>query len=136
MRNSRTAKLAGVAVAVAVVAAVAIGGNYLWNRRFGPTPASQADCQLAQELFDKAQSAPADPTKSDAWEQQIREIRYAQMKDEGLSTQVGKYAHWAAVKASGAGDKPTAKKVDDAVSQAQGHCRQSGVSLVIPPLNF
>jgi hypothetical protein len=129
------ARLIGGAGALAVVAAVAIGGNYMWQRQFGPTLASKADCTLAQQLFDQARTPPADPAKAAAWEEQIRKVRYT-MKDDGLDTQVGRYAHWAVVKATGVGDRPTTKQVHAVVDEAKGHCRDSGVDLVIAGLGF
>ena len=131
--TNRATPLIGVAVALAVVTAVAVGGNYAWQRQFGPTLASKADCTQAQQLFDSARTAPADPAQAEAWETEIRKARY-KMDDDGLNTQVGKYAHWAAVKATGAGDKPSIKQFDTMVKEAKGHCRESGVDLVIPPL--
>jgi hypothetical protein len=132
---STVAKLAGAAVALGVVATVAVGGNYLWQRNFGPTLASKPDCLLAQQLFDKAQTPPADPAKAEAWEEEIRKVRYT-MADDGLNTQVGKYAHWQVVKSTGQGTRPTPKQVETVLGEAKGHCRESGVTLVIPTLKF
>lgn len=128
-------KLAGGVLALGVVATVAVSGNYLWQRNAGPTQASKTDCVLAQQLFDRAQTPPADPAKIEAWDQEIRKIRYT-MDDLGLNTEVGHYARWAATKATGQGDKPTAEQVDKMLSRAKGHCRDSGVALVIPALKF
>jgi hypothetical protein len=126
----------GGAAAVAVMAAVAVSGNYLWQKQAGPTQASKADCVLAQQLFDRAQAGPGDATKAAAWETEIRQIRYTKLADEGLSTQVGKYVYWATVKATGAGEKPTVTEVDKVLKEAKGHCGDSGVNLVIPVIEF
>lgn len=122
-------------MALGVVTAVAVGGNYVWQRNFGPTLASKSDCVLAQQLFDRAQHPPADPAEAEAWEGEIRTVRYT-MDDDGLNTQVGRYAHWAAVKATGVGNRPSAVQVEKVLREAKDHCRESGVTLVIPTLNF
>lgn len=129
-----TAPLVGGVVALTVVAAVALGGNYLWQRGFGPATATKADCVLAQELIDEAGAAPSDPARAKDWEQDLREVRDATFDDEQLSLQVGKYLYWARVRATGVGSRPTAEQFSDVVGEAKEHCRDSGVSLVIPAL--
>jgi hypothetical protein len=129
-----TAPVVGGVVALTVVATVAVGGNYLWQRSFGPATATKADCALAQELIDEAGAAPSDPARAKDWEQDLREVRDATFGDEELSLQVGKYLYWARVKATGVGSKPTAEQFGAVADEARAHCRESGVSLVIPAL--
>ncbi|ROO62147.1 hypothetical protein EDC02_4118 [Micromonospora sp. Llam0] len=124
------------AVTLVVLAAVAFGGNYLWQLRFGPTPASTADCELAQQLFDRAITAPTDPAEAEEWEQGLRRIRYAEFVNEGISTEVGRFIYWSRVKATGEGERPTPAEVTEMRRNAEGHCAGSGVELTIPELAF
>lgn len=121
-------------VAVVVLGGVAFGVNYLWQKRFGPTAASAADCRLAQELINRAQTPPAEPAAAEAWERDIREIRYAQFTNDGISTEVGRYVYWQRVVATGEGERPTAEKYATMKKNALGHCENSGVKLRIPDL--
>ncbi|MEU4624727.1 hypothetical protein AB0G04_32735 [Actinoplanes sp. NPDC023801] len=117
-----------------ILAGVAFGVNYLWDKRFGPTAASAADCRLAQELIDKAQNPPTDPVEAEKWEQQIRQVRYTRFENDGISTQVGSYVHWNRVKATGAPERPDPGTLDEITELAIGHCEDSGVDLRIPKL--
>jgi len=119
---------------IAVLAAAAFGVNYLWQKQFGPTTASAADCRLAQQLFDKAQTPPTDKAAAQKWELDIRQIRYTQLVDQGVSTQVGYYVRWAVVKATGEGERPTAAQFKKMKQEAIGHCDDSGVNLNIPAI--
>ena len=121
---------------IALLAGVAFGVNYLWQKRFGPTTASAADCRLAQQLFDQAQTPPSDKVAAQKWEQEIRQIRYTKFVDTGISTQVGIYVHWAAAKATGEGQRPTDKEFKKMKDEAIGHCDDSGVDLKIPAIAF
>jgi|GEM_PF-1759475 len=124
------------AVTVVVLVAVAFGGNYLWQLRFGPTPASAADCRLAQQLFDRGSTAPTDPAEAEEWEQDLRRIRYAEFVNDGISTEVGRFIYWSRVKATGEGERPTADQVAEMRRNAEGHCAGSGIELTIPELAF
>ncbi|SDS83522.1 hypothetical protein [Actinoplanes derwentensis] len=132
--NSRLLSFA--VLTVVVLAGVAYGVNYLWDKRFGPTTASAADCRLAQQLFDKAQTPPADPAEAEKWEVQIRQIRYTQFVDQGISTQVARYVSWKRVQATGATERPDAGELDEITELAIGHCDDSGVDLKIPRIVF
>lgn len=122
------------ALTVVVLGAVAFGVNFVWQKQFGPTTASAADCRLAQELIDKARTPPRDGAEAEKWEQSIRQVRYTQLKDDGVSTQVGKYVAWNRAKATGAGELPTAKQFEAMKDEAIGHCDDSGVDLRIPSM--
>jgi hypothetical protein len=136
-RNSqRNRSIIFAVVAVIVLAGVAFGVNYVWQKRFGHTPASAADCRLAQQLIDQAKSAPSDPAKAEAWEADIRKVRYTRFQDDGLSTQVGRYVYYATVKATGQGERPTAEDFTTMKKEALGHCKDSGVELTIPAITF
>lgn len=124
------------AVTVVLLAAIAFGGNYLWQLRFGQTCASAADCQLAQQLFDQGKNAPSEPAEAEQWEQDIRKIRYADFVDQGISTEVGRFIYWSRVKATGEGERPTPAEITLMRSNAEGHCAHSGVELTIPELAF
>lgn len=123
-------------VTVAGLTAIAIGAGALWQRYTGPTRASTADCELAQQLFDRAQTAPADGAQAERWEREIRQIRYTRLADEGLSTEVGRYVAWSRVRATGTGERPTAEQFDRMKDEALGHCEGSDVDLKIPAINF
>lgn len=125
----------GILTAI-ILAGVGFGVNYLWDKRFGPTAASGADCALAQELIDKAQTPPADATEAESWEQQIRQVRYTRFENDGISTEVGRYVYWSRVKATGAAERPRAGELDEITELAVGHCADSGVDLRIPKLAF
>jgi hypothetical protein len=122
------------ALTVVVLGGVAFGVNFVWQKQFGPTTASAADCRLAQELIDKARTPPSDDAEAEKWEQSIREVRYTQLKDDGVSTQVGRYVGWNRVKATGKGELPTAAQFKEMKDEAIGHCDDSGVDLRIPAM--
>ncbi|WP_430790497.1 hypothetical protein [Actinoplanes sp. G11-F43] len=130
-------RLAALAVlTVVVLAGVAYGVNYLWDKRFGPTSASAADCTLAQQLIDRAQTPPTDAAAAEKWAQEIRQIRYTQMVDQGISTQVGWYVQWQTIKATGAPERPREGQLEEIYELAAGHCDDSGVELRIPRITF
>jgi hypothetical protein len=122
----------GILTAI-ILAGVAFGVNYLWDKRFGPTAASAADCRLAQELIDKAQTPPADAAEAEKWEQQIRQVRYTRLENDGISTEVGRYVHWQKARATGE-PGPSAGELDEIYELAAGHCEDSGVKLRIPKI--
>jgi hypothetical protein len=134
--SQRGRSLIFAVVTVMVLAGVAFGVNYVWQKRFGPTAASAADCRLAQQLIDQAKSAPSDPAKAEAWEADIRKVRYAKFQDDGLSTQVGRFVSYSRVKATGQGERPTAADLATMKKEALGHCKGSGVELTIPEITF
>jgi hypothetical protein len=123
----------GILTAI-ILAGVAFGVNHLWDRRFGPTAASAADCRLAQELIDKAQTPPADAAEAEKWEQQIRQVRYTRFEDDGISTEVGRYVRWQKARATGEDVRPRAGELDEIYELAAGHCEDSGVELRIPKI--
>ncbi|GIE77273.1 hypothetical protein Aph02nite_32230 [Actinoplanes philippinensis] len=128
--------VAFVVLAAVVLAGVAYGVDYLWDKRFGPTAASAADCRLAQELIDKAQNPPSDAAEGEKWEQQIRQIRYTRLENDGISTEVGKYVHWSMVRATGDPARPPAGTLEEMTELAIGHCEDSGVELRVPKIVF
>ena len=121
-------------VAVLILGGVAFGVTYVWDKRFGPSDASAADCRLAQQLFDRAQTPPTDPVAAETWDQEIRQIRYTQLQDLGISTEIGKYVRWQAAKATGQGELPTAAEFDEMLDLTIGGCENSGVDLRIPAI--
>jgi hypothetical protein len=123
----------GILTAI-ILAGVAFGVNYLWDKRFGPTAASAADCRLAQELIDKAQTPPADAAEAEKWEQQIRQVRYTRLENDGISTEVGRYVRWQKARATGESVRPDAGELDEIYELAAGHCEDSGVELRIPKI--
>ena len=130
--NSRLVSF--VILAAVVLGGVAYGVNFLWDKRFGPTTASAADCRLAQQLIDKAQLPPTDAAGLEKWEQEIRQVRYTRLDDEGLSTQVGRYVHWKGVQSTGGTDRPDPGELDEITDLAIGHCDDSGVDLKLPKI--
>ncbi|BAL87839.1 hypothetical protein AMIS_26190 [Actinoplanes missouriensis 431] len=123
----------GILTAI-ILAGVAFGVNYLWDKRFGPTAASAADCRLAQELIDKAQTPPADVAEAEKWEQQIRQVRYTRLENDGISTEVGRYVRWQKARATGESVRPGTGELDEIYELAAGHCEDSGVDLRIPKI--
>ncbi|WP_405095587.1 hypothetical protein [Micromonospora sp. NBC_01412] len=134
--TNRTRILTLGMVTVVILAAVAFGVNYLWQERFGPTTASTDDCELAQQLIDRAQTPPTGKAEAQQWEKEIRQIRYTRIEDEGVSTEVGRYVAWAVVRATGEGERPTAADFEQMKNEATGHCDGSGVDLKIPAIAF
>jgi hypothetical protein len=132
--NSNRINITFGILAVIVLAGVAFGVNYLWDRRFGPTAASAADCTLAQQLIDKAQTPPTEEPQAEQWEQQIRQVRYTQLENDGISTEVGRYVHWSRVRATGDPARPGAGELDEIIELAIGHCEDSGVELRVPKI--
>lgn len=121
---------------VAVLAGVAFGVNHLWDKRFGPTAASAADCALAQQLIDKAQTPPTGAAEAQKWEQEIRQVRYTRLENDGISTEVGRYVSWSRLRATGAPDRPRPGELEEITDLAVGHCEDSGVDLRIPKISF
>jgi hypothetical protein len=125
----------GILTAI-ILAGVAFGVNYLWDKRFGPTAASAADCTLAQQLIDKAQTPPTDAAQAEQWEQQIRQVRYTQMENDGISTEVARYVYWSRIRATGDPSRPDPGTLDEITELAIGHCEDSGVDLRVPKIVF
>ena len=121
---------------VIVLGGVAFGVNYLWDKRFGPTTAAAADCRLAQQLIDRAQTPPADVAEAEKWEQQIRQVRYTRFENDGISTQVGRYVYWSRVRSTGDSTRPPAGELDEITELATGHCEDSGIDLRLPAITF
>jgi hypothetical protein len=121
-------------VTILALGGVAYGVTYLWNLRYGPTAASAADCRIAQQQIDQAQSAPTDPAQKDAWKTELRRVRSTQMEDLGLVTEIAFYVAWKVNVASGEGDLPTDEEFKERVDRAIGACEDSGVELKIPGL--
>src|SRR3954469_21911633 len=94
-------------VTVAVLSGVGFGLNYLWESHYRPTQASAADCKLAQQIVDETQTPPSDKAQVQAWMEELHKARRGVMVDQGLSTEIGYYVRWAAVKAAGEGGKLT-----------------------------
>jgi hypothetical protein len=132
--NSKRITITFGILAAIVLAGVAFGVDYLWDKRFGPTAASAADCALAQQLIDKAQTPPTEEPRAEQWEQQIRQVRYTQLENDGISTEVGRYVHWSRIRATGATIRPRAGELDEITELAIGHCEDSGVELRIPKI--
>ena len=124
------------ALTLVLLAGVAFGVNWLWDKRFGPTTASAADCKLAQQLIDQAQNPPHDKAAAEKWVSQIRQVRNTRFEDDGINTEVGKYVQWQALKATGSPERPTTKQYSDMEERAIGHCDDSGVDLRIPKIVF
>ncbi|MFD9701021.1 hypothetical protein [Lentzea sp. NPDC059081] len=122
--RNRTLRLAAFALAaVVVVGGVGFGVNYVWQISRGPTQASEVDCDLAQELIDRANGMPSDAAAAKALEADIRQARYSRFENDGISTEVGRYVTWKLVKATGDGTVPTREQYDEMVGNAQAHCR-------------
>ncbi|WP_153040561.1 hypothetical protein [Actinoplanes sp. TFC3] len=134
-RNWSQLLILGV-VAVLVLGGVAYGVNYVWNKRFGPTAASAADCELAQKMFDKAAAFPSDKAAAEKWEKEIRQYAPSRFENDGVATQVLRYTIWARNKATGSPDRPAAGVLEDIEKEALGHCKDSGVKLTIKKITF
>lgn len=130
-KSPATRLLLPIAITVVFLLAGAALATWAWRKYNGPTAASKADCQLAQQLFDRARNAPSDPAAAEKFETDLRQIRYTQLKDDGISTQVGRYITWQVVHSTGKGIPPTEAQFTDMKDQALGHCDDSGVKLNI-----
>ncbi|WP_394618541.1 hypothetical protein JNUCC0626_05415 [Lentzea sp. JNUCC 0626] len=134
--RKKTLRLVAFAIAaIVVVGGVGFGVNYAWQASRGPTQASKEDCDLAQQLIDRAGGMPSGAEEAKALDEEIRKIRYAQFENDGISTEVGRFVSWKLVKVTGEGSVPTREKYEEMVSNAQGHCRGER-DLVIPGYAF
>ncbi|MEU8664065.1 hypothetical protein, partial [Actinoplanes philippinensis] len=82
------------------------------------------------------QNPPTDAAEGAKWEQQIRQIRYTRLENDGISTEVGKYVHWSMVRATGDPARPPAGTLEEMTELAIGHCEDSGVELRVPKIVF
>ena len=123
-----------IAITVVVLAVVAFGVTWAWRSFNGPTAASKADCTLAQQMIDQAQTVPSDPAAAKKFEADLRKQRYAQFQDDGVSTQVGRYISWQVVHVTGEDVAPKPAQFQEMKDEAHGHCDGSGVDLKIPDL--
>jgi hypothetical protein len=134
---SAARRAAGIRYAVsAVVGAVfvvilALIASYAWEQHFTPSRASAADCQLAQAIIDQAQRLPHSRAADEAWLTDMHNLRMARMKDGYLGLQVARYEGWAAARATGTGELPTAAEFRDMVHEANSHC---ATKLTIPAI--
>jgi hypothetical protein len=120
-------------VTIGVLAAVAVGGNHLWQKRFGPTQASAADCALAQSIVDQAQQLPKDEAAVAKWQKDMHDLRFGTKMDGFLGIQVSVYEQWAGRKATGEGLPPTAAEFRAMETEANRHCDKK---VVFPPISF
>ncbi|MCX4908943.1 hypothetical protein [Streptomyces sp. NBC_00878] len=118
-----------VAVAILVVGA---GGAYWWHQHNLPSQASAADCALAQKIIDEAQKQ--DKSTVTKWLKDVRELRYAEMKDGYLSGQIGRYEGATATHLTGEGEASTKAELADMSKQANAHCTAAKRTLVFPPI--
>ncbi|SER36622.1 hypothetical protein SAMN05216188_110268 [Lentzea xinjiangensis] len=122
--RKKTLRIAAFAVvAIVIVAGVGFGVHYAWQVSRGPTQASKEDCELAQQLYDRAKQVPSDPAQAQALEVELRKIRYEQFENDGISTEVGRFIMWQVNEVTGGAPNPSRADYDDMVSNAQGHCR-------------
>jgi hypothetical protein len=119
-------------VAIAILAVVGTGGAYWWHQHNLPSQASAADCALAQKIIDEAQKQ--DKSTVTKWLKDVRELRYAEMKDGYLSGQIGRYEGATATHLTGKGETPTKADVADISKQANVHCTAVKRTLVFPPI--
>ena len=126
-------KLALVAVLTILVAS---GVLYLNHLQGDSPPASEADCTLAQQMFNETATIPADDATAQKWEAKARQIATSRLTDDGLRTELLAYVRWARVKMTGVGDKPPADEVDAIIDRATGRCDGSGVDLTIREIAF
>ena len=125
-RNKIARLIAFAIVAIVVVGCVGLGVTLAWQAWRGPTQASKADCDLAQQLLDRAATVPADKAQAKALEVEIRNVRYTKFEDpqnSGISTEVGRYVSWKVRKVTGEAELPTRDQYDEMVKNAKGHCR-------------
>jgi hypothetical protein len=119
-------------VTVGVLAAIAIGGNHLWQKHSGPTQASAADCALAQSIVDQAQKLPKGEAAVDKWRKDMHDLRIGTDMDGFLGIEVSVYERWAAEKATGKGKPPTAAEFRTMETEANRHCDKK---VVFPPIS-
>jgi hypothetical protein len=129
-KSRRIPLIAVFGVFAVVLAAVAVGGSYLWQNHFrSATKASAADCTLAQQILDSTATIPSDPAAGTAWETATR-TRIQGVKEEFLASQLRNYVHWSMAQATGTG-KPEVKTSKNLSEQIPSHCDQK---IVVRPL--
>ncbi|MFI6279231.1 hypothetical protein [Streptomyces sp. NPDC050988] len=136
MQTGTTGSLKAKALVLGIVAvailAVGAGGAYWWHQRNLPSQASEADCALAQKIIDEAQKQ--DKSTVTKWLKDVRELRYAEMKDGYLAGQIGRYEGAMATHLTGKGEMPTKAEMADMSQQANSHCTDVKRTLVFPPI--
>jgi hypothetical protein len=128
--RNRARMVASIVIGVIFVGILALIGTYLVQQRYAPSRASAADCRLAQTIIDQAQKLPHDKATNERWQQDVHDLRMAQMKDGYLGLQIARYEGWAAGRAGGA-PGPTKAEFKDMVTEANSHC---ATPLTIPPI--
>lgn len=114
-----------------IVAAVAFGGNYLWQKWFGPSQASAADCALAQTIIDQGKALTSDQAAAEEWARQMHDLRYSSMEDGYLGLQISRYEGMIIHQKTGLYDPVTEADARDMREQANSHCAKD---LTFPPL--
>jgi hypothetical protein len=116
-------------ITVAILAAIYFVGSTLWQKRFGPSQSSAADCRTAQAVIDKAQNIPTGKAARDASYKAYR-AQWKTIDDGFLQADVSGYVGRLYSVADGETvdvSEASHKKMLDA---ANSHCDQT---IVMPP---
>ena len=121
-RGDRAGLIAAVLVTVVVVAALAVGGTYLWRRHTGRPVASPAACAVAAQTIAQATVLPPDPVAAAAWRDE-RDAAHQLIAEDYLSAAVDRYT-WMAVRIVIADPvAPTDAERAAVARELRGHCR-------------
>jgi hypothetical protein len=130
-KKSRTLRVVALSiVTVFVLGAIALGGTYLWQQRFGATQASAADCTLAQVIIDSTKSIPGDPAAGKKWEAATR-AKIQNVKEDYLASQLRFYVGWAVTQATST-NRAGVEVSRNLSAEIPSHCDQK---ITVPPLH-
>ena len=116
-------------ITVAILAGIYFGGSALWEKRFGASKASAADCRTAQAVIDKAQTIPTEKAARDASYKAYR-AQWATIDDGYLQADVSGYVGGAYALAEGQPVERDKVAFQELVDGANSHCDQT---IVMPP---
>jgi hypothetical protein len=117
------------AITIAILAGIFFGGSFLWQKRFGASQATSADCRTAQAVIDKAQSIPTEKAARDASYKAYR-AQWATIDDGYLQADVSGYVGGAYALAEGQPNERSKAGFQKMVDGANSHCDQT---IVMPP---
>jgi hypothetical protein len=120
-------------VVVALLAAVFFGGSALWQKQFGHSQSSAADCRQAQKVIDTAQTIPAGKAARDASYTAYR-AEWSKIDDGYLQGNVANYVYGAYELAEGRALEQTPAEFAEMVELANSHCEQTIVMPAHPPI--
>jgi hypothetical protein len=116
-------------ITICILAAVYFGGSALWQKQFGASQASAADCRTAQQIIDKAQAIPTEKSVREASYKAYR-AQWSTIDDGYLQADVSGYVGGAYALAEGEPVELDKASLQHQIDGANSHCDQT---IVMPP---